>query len=261
MAILPWWLVVALFVVIGLVATVFLLRKDAADPLRSDRPALLFVGRFLAFLYAGLGLIGTVVNAIATLVGDAVRVALPVQQFWPETYPWITLDPAPATSVVGGGFTTADALVTGLGTDARMLLAAGNAVQGLTFVVIAAVIGFLCHRLLGGSPFRPLLARSMTWAAVAITAGGIAWQILLEIGGSLASRQVLEVTGWRADAPTAGMMDYLNANFDTFDTGLPLPYTGFQLEFWPLLLGLALAVVAIAFRYSERLQRDTEGLV
>lgn len=257
----PGWLFAALFVVVGIVVTVFLLRKGAADPARRDRPALLFVGRFLAFLYAGVGLIGTVVNAIAMLVNDAVQVALPVRQFWPETYPWITLDPAPAASVVGGGFTTADVLVTGLGTDARLLLAAGNVVQGLTFVVIAAVIGLLCHRLLGGSPFRPLLARSMTWAAVAISVGGLAWQVLLQVGGSIASRQVLGVTGWGADAPSTEMMDYISTHFDAFATGLPQPYPGFQLEFWPLYLGLALAAVAIAFRQSERLQRDTEGLV
>lgn len=261
MTVLPWWLFVALFIVVGIVVTAFLLRKDATDPTRRDRPALLFIGRFLAFLYAGLSLIGTVVNAIAMLVNQAVQVALPVQQFWPEIYPWITLDPAPAASVVGGGFTTADVLVAGLGMDARLLLAAGNLVQGLTFVVIAVVIGILCHRLLGGSPFRPLLARSMTWAAVAIAVGGIVWQILLEIGGSLASRQVLGATGWRADAPTPEMMEYLRATFDTYPTGLPLPYPGFQIELWPLLLGLAFAAVAIAFRRSERLQRDTEGLV
>lgn len=261
MAILPWWLVVALFVVIGLVATVFLVRRDATDRSQGHRPALLFIGRFLAFVFAGVALIGTIVNAIAMLADGAVQVALPVQQFWPETYSWITLDPAPAASVVSGGFTTADVLVTGLGVDARLLLAAGNAVQGLTFVVIAAVIALLCHRLLGGSPFRPLLARSMTWAAVAITVGGIAWQVLLQIGGGIASRQVLEVAGWRADAPTAEMMNYLNTKFDMYSTGLPMPYPSFQIEFWPLLLGLALAAVAIAFRYSERLQRDTEGLV
>jgi hypothetical protein len=261
MTVLPWWFFAALFIVVGIVVTAFLLRKDAADPARRDRPALLHIGRFLAFLYAGLSLIGTVVNAIAMLANQAVQVALPVQQFWPEIYPWITLDPAPAASVVGGGFTTADVLVAGLGMDARVLLAAGNLVQGLTFVVIAVVIGILCHRLLGGSPFRPLLALSMTWAAVAIAVGGIVWQILLEIGGSIASRQVLELTGWRAEAPSEAMMDYIGAHFDGYSAGLPLPYPGFHLQFWPLFLGLALAAVAIAFRRSERLQRDTEGLV
>lgn len=260
MSIMPWWLVVAVFVVIGLVVTVFLVRKDAADRTHGHRPALLFIGRFLAFLYAGLELVGTVINAIAMLVNDAVQVALPVQQFWPETYPWITLDPAPMASVVSGGFTSADVVVTGLGTDARLWLTAGNVVQGLTFVVIAAVIGLLCHRLLGGSPFRPLLARSMTWAAVAITVGGTAWQILLQTGGGIASRQVLEFSGWGSDAPSPEMMDYINTHFD-IATGLPMPYSNFQVEFWPLFLGLALAAVAIAFRYSERLQKDSEGLV
>lgn len=258
---LAWWLITALILVVALVVIVVAVRRHSAASADDARPLVLVAGRFLAFLYAGVALIGTIVNAIAMLLNDAVQVALPVQQFWPETYPWITLDPAPAASVVGGGFTTADVLVTGLETDARLLLAAGNAVQGLTFVVIAAVIALLCHRLLGGSPFRPLLARSMTWAAASITVGGIAWQVLLEIGGSLASRQVLQLTGWRSDLPTSGMMDYVSSNFDDFATALPEPSLGFTIEFWPLFLGLALAAVAIAFRYSERLQKDTEGLV
>ncbi len=70
---------------------------------------------FLALLYAALVIIFTVVNTILTLVNDTVTVALPVEQFWPETYPWIGLSPAPPASVVGGGFTTADVMVEGLG--------------------------------------------------------------------------------------------------------------------------------------------------
>lgn len=259
MTLIPWWFVAAIVVVVGVIATAFLLRRDSAEPGRSHRPALLFIGRFLALLYAGVGLVGTIVNAVGTLVSDVVQVALPVQQFWPGVHPWVTLDPGPTASVVGGGFTTADVSVTGLGMDARLLLAAGNLVQGLTFVVIAAVVALLCHRLLGGSPFRPLLARAMTWAAATIAAGGVAWQILLQIGGSIASRQVLEVTAWGASVPTEEIADYLFTAVDT--TGLPQPYPSFQLEFWPLLLGLALTTVAVAFRRSERLQRDTEGLV
>lgn len=36
---------------------------------------------------------------------------------------------------------------------------------------------------------------------------------------------------------------------------------GFALDFWPIYFALALLAVAVAFRYSARLQRDTEGLV
>ena len=259
MFVVPWWLVVAIVAVIGLVVTVVVLYKDAADPLRGHRPALLFVGRFLALVYAALGLIGVIINTIATLVSNTVPVALPVQQYWPSTYPWVTLDSVPPASVVGGGFTVADVMVDGLGMDARILLAAGNAVQGLTFVLIAAVIALMCHRLLGGSPFRPLLARATTWAAIAITVGGIAWQILLDIGGGLASRQVLEVTSWTGRTPSAEIGEYLFQEFST--TGLPEPAFGVTVGGWPLIVGFALAAVAVAFRRSERLQRDTEGLV
>lgn len=259
MAVLPWWLFVALFIVVGLVATVLLIRKDTADPSRDHRPALLVVGRFLAILYAVLTLIGTGVNVVATLVSDAVQVALPVQQFWSGVYPWVTLDPKPAASVVGGGFRTADVLVTGLGTDARLLLAAGNLVQGLTLVVIATVVALLCHRLLGGSPFQPLLARSIMRTGALIAVGGIVWQLLFGIGASIASHQVLELTGWSASVPTEGSADYLFTALP--DSGLPDPTLAVSVDFWPLFLGLALAAIAFAFRYGERLQRDTEGLV
>lgn len=258
MAMLSAWIVVALFVVVGIIATVVLFRKDASEPSALHRPALLLVGRFLALLYAGLGILGTIISTVATIVNDSVVVALPVREFWPGAYPWITFDPAPTASVVSGGFSTADVMVTGLGMDARLWLAAGSLVQGVTVVVIAVVIALLCHRLLGGRPFRPLLARATTWAAVAITAGGIAWQILFDIGRSMASEQVLGVSGYSGQVASTAIADYVFTVFP--DSGLPEPTLAATLEFWPLFIGLALAAVAAAFRYSERLQNDTERL-
>lgn len=255
--------IVTLAVVVTLVVvSIVVIRRRSAGATSDDRrPVLLIIGRFLALLYAGVMTIGVVVNTIVMLVNDTVTVALPVQQFWPEIYPWITLDPAPVASVVGGGFTTADVMVNGLGMDARLALAAGGAVQGLTFIVIASVIALLCHRLLGGTPFRPLLAKSTTWAAAVVAIGGIVWQILFEIGGSAASRQVLQVRGWGSNLPSVDMADYVDSHFEPFAMGLPEPAMGFTVEVWPLLLGIALAAVAVAFRYSERLQKDSEGLV
>ncbi|MEO6942184.1 MAG: hypothetical protein ABI238_05510 [Terrimesophilobacter sp.] len=262
MTLFPGWLLIAVIIVLGVIITLMVIRQRSKGKTPETRPTLLLIiARFLALLYAGLMIIGTVVNFIVMLVNDTVSVSLPVRQFWPETYPWITLDPAPAASVVGGGFTTADVMVKGLGMDARLILAAGGVVQGVTLIVIASVIALLCHRLLGGTPFRPLLARSTTWAAAAIAIGGIAWQILYAIGGSIASRQVLQLSGWGSTLPSNDMSDYVDSHFDPFATGLPEPSFSFNVNFLPLLLGLALAAVAIAFRYSERLQKDTEGLV
>ena len=98
------------------------------------------------------------------------------------------------------------------------------------------------------------------WAAWTIAVAGTAWQVFLEIGGSIASRQVLEITGWSAHWPTKEVANYFTGDVGSA-TGLPLPYPSFQIEVWPILAGLALAAVALAFRYSERLQKDAEGLV
>lgn len=255
----PGWLLVAVIIAIGLVATFVLHRKDAAEPQLNDRPGVLVVGRFLSLVYAGLTLIGTAITVIGTLVGEAVAVTIPVQEFWPKPYPWVTLDPAPAASVVTGGFSTASVTVSGLGLDARLWLSAGHAVQGLSMIFIAIVVTLLCHRMLTGSPFRPVLAKATMAAALVISIGGLAWQILLGIGGSIASAQLLSISGWSAVLPTEKIADYVSTNFDTI--GLPEWTVVVPFDFWPYLLGLVLAALALAFRKSERLQKDTEGLI
>jgi hypothetical protein len=253
--------VAVIVLVIATIVTVVVLRKRAAASGRVERPLELVVGRFVAIVYAAVALIGTVVTVIVTLLNDSIAVSLPVREFWPEKYPWITMTPTPAASVISGGFTHADVSVLGLGTDARLLLAGGHAVQGVTVVLIAVVFALLCHRLLSGSPFRPVLARSVMVTAVAITAGGFAWQVLFGLGGMAASAQILGRTGWESKVPSTEIADYLDSVLDPFANGLPDPWVSVSVDFWPLFLGLALATVATAFRYSERLQRDTEGLV
>lgn len=256
-----FWFVVSVIVLVAGTIVMVAVRRKRATASGLERPPVLVVGRFVGIAYAAIALIGTVVTVVVTLVKDSIAVALPVHEFWPENYPWITMTPAPAASVVGGGFTRADVTVTGLGMDARLLLATGHAIQGVTVVLIAAVIALLCHRLLGGTPFRPVLARSITVTAVAISAGGIAWQVFFGLGGMVASAQTLGTTGWDSKVPSIEIADYLDSVLEPSATGLPDPYLGMGIDFWPLFLGLALAALAIAFRYSERLQRDTEGLV
>lgn len=234
--------------------------RKGATPHADDRQ-ILIVGRLIALLYAAAMIIFLAVSTIGTLVKDTVTVSLPVEQFWPEPYPWVTLHPAPAASVVSGGFTTADVMVSGLSMDARWLFAAGGAVQSLTLIMIALVFALLCHRLLTGTPFRPLLARSTTWAAVVVAVGGMAWQILFTIGGVMASQQVLPLSGWESTAPSADLLNNVESRTGLHETGIPMETVAMTLEFWPLLLGLVLAAVAVAFRYSERLQKETEGLV
>lgn len=238
-----------------LIAVVLIRRKPGAPPFT------LVVSRFVAIAYAALTLVFTVITVVTTLVSDAVDVTIPVGTFWPEPHPGVTIDQGPTASVISGGFASADVTVSGLGTDARLLLAGGHTLQGLTFTVIAIVVALLCHRLLNGMAFRPVLSRSINVAAATIAAGGILWQVCFWIGGSIASTQVLTVTGWQSHESQADDLGALTPDFDPFATGLPDPTFALSVEFWPLFLGLALAAVAAAFRYGERLQRDTEGLV
>jgi hypothetical protein len=247
-------LLIILAALLVILVVVALVRRKSRDTPGAG-PSTLLVTRFIAVVYAALMLVITAVSVIMTLVSDAVDVMIPVRQFWPEPHPWITIDQGPTASVASGGFSLAEVTVSGLGTDARLLLAAGHTLQGLTFTVIALVVAVLCHRLLSGTAFKPALSRSVSITAMVIAVGGVLWQVCYWIGGSLASAQVLTVTGWQSDDPRAA-----DPNFD-MTTGLPEPTFAMTIDFWPIFLGLALAAVAAAFRHGERLERDTEGLV
>jgi hypothetical protein len=217
--------------------------RDAASTLK--------VARVVAVVYGVLVLLGTLITVLQTLLEDAVQLSLPVRTFWPDLRPTVEILDGPTATVAGGGFEQAEVAVAGLDLTARLLLAGGHALQGITMALIAGAIALLCTRLLAGSPFRPVVSRVMMIAASAVAAGGIAWQICFELAGLLASSQVLTVNAWTAsEAVTAEGV-----------TGLPEPAMGFEIEFWPLFLALALAALAAAFRHGERLQRDVEGLV
>lgn len=250
--------VIALALAVVIIAVVLIVgRRRAAGS--EARPMVLLVGRVVAAAHACLTLVLTAVAVIVTLTAERVDVSVPVREFWPGIHPWVSDVQGPSAQVVGGGFVTAELAVAGLGMDARGFLAAGHALQGATIIVIAVTIALLCQRLLTGTAFSPALTRAVTVTGLAVTVGGILWQVCFAVGGSIASAQALTVTGWASDHPLGS--DPLETDFDPFATGLPEPTVMAQLDFWPLLLGLALAAVGLAFRRGERLQRDTEGLV
>ena len=115
--------IAAVILVVAAVALVVIVRTRA--PAGSERPLVLVLGRIVAIAYAVITLVGATATVIVTMTSDFVRVSLPVQEFWPDAHPWIVLTPHPAATVVAGGFTRADVSVSGLGTDARLLLAGG----------------------------------------------------------------------------------------------------------------------------------------
>jgi hypothetical protein len=175
-----------------------------------------------------------------------------------QPFPWVTEFEVEA-SAVGPAQAQLDVLVEGLGLDARLWLAAGQLTQGATLTILATIFAMLCHRLLDGSPFRPTITRAVSVSAVVIGVGGIAWQILYAVANGIAARQALQVNSWSGGAPNPEIADYL---FRTdIGMGIPEPSPHFTIDFWPLYFALILAALAFAFRYGERLQRDTEGLV
>jgi hypothetical protein len=241
-----------ILVVIGTIFTLFARRRDAID-----RPSVVVVGRFVAIAYAAITGIATVVTVLVTLLSETVDVTLPAR-VEAQPYPWIIPDGGPEASIIGEATAQLNVTVEGLGLDARLFLAGSQLTQGASFVLVAIAFAVLCHRLLAGSPFRPVLTTTMSLAAIAVGVGGIVWQVLAIVGNSIAANQALDIWAWGAEAPTPEVADYL---FNIDGTGMPEPSLGFTFDFWPLFFALALSAIAFALRHGERLQRDTEGLV
>lgn len=246
-------------VLAALVTLVVVLVARRRGPGSESRPLVLIAGRFVGAAYACLTLVLTAISVIATLTAEQVEVSIPVTEHWPGVFPWVEIEQGPSAEIVAGGFVSADVTIAGLGMDARAFLAAGHAVQGATFIVIAVTIALLCQRLLAGTAFSPALTRAVTVTGSSVAIGGMLWQVCFAVGSSIASAQALTTSAWSSDHPLGS--DPLETDYDPFATGLPEPTVMAQLDLWPLLLGLALAAVGLAFRRAERLQRDTQGLV
>ena len=195
------------------------------------------------------------------LLADVVSVHLPVQSFWPMLKPSVALDPAPVAMVVSGGFSSADVMVGGLGFDARIWLALGDLAHGVIPVSVGICIALLAQRLLRGDPFDRRMSRAVFATASFVGVGGLIWQLCSGIGESIASAQVLAVTGWTIDESEV-VGDNLSA------IGWPLPSVAGLVDSWPIAAALAIAAVGVAIRYGETvtadraaLKRETEGLV
>ncbi|SDS09622.1 hypothetical protein [Microterricola viridarii] len=275
---LAWNIIVlgSVVVLLGVAVGYWLLRRRGDDiPLdermpATARPAVLVLTRFGATAAAGIAAVTALALVLQTLTAQAVSVTIPVQTFWPGVYPWVQIQQGPTATVTGGGFSSATVDIEGLDAGTRVLLAGGHLLQGATVAVLAAAVAVLCHRLLANEPFRPIVARSFIVGAVALMVGGIGWQICFETAGYQAAEQALLITAWSSEqisvagstlGPDTGIGGVPFGTFDPLTTGLPQPTMDASIEFWPIFLGLALLAVAAAFRQSERMQRDTVGLV
>jgi hypothetical protein len=221
--------------------------KEIPKPLR------LRITLWGAVVYAAATAIGTLYVLGQLLLSTTINVQLPVETFWPELTKSVKLDPVPVAKVVSGGFTQANVMMSGVGVDAKLWLAAGHLLEGATYLAISVAIAILCSRLLKGDPFGPILTRTITRAGAAILIGGLGWQVCYSVGGWKASIAALQITG-------SEMSTKFVDNLHPDNLGWPHPGGNVEVGFWPIWIALALFAIAAIFRYGEKLQRDNAAL-
>jgi hypothetical protein len=249
-----WILPAAAIAVIALLLLMIGVFAGGATRRRAGAGAGSVVGVTLAVavVWAVVSLAGGVIALVATLLLPEVQITVPVRTYWPELPAGTVVEGTTATRV-GGGFESADLVVSGLSTGARGAWAISQLLWWLLPASIAAMIAVACSRLRGGRAFAPVVERTAMVTAVVVAAGGVAAQLLGDLAGSMASREVLDWTSGSWEE-VAGVEDVLGAwvPHATFTMTLP---------FWPIAAGLAFAALAAVFRYGSRLQRETDLLV
>ena len=256
MAALTWWNALVVIVVLGAITILWVVGRRSRPRVGTEVGAstAIRVTRIIAFVYAAVSVVGTVAGALQNLFSETVSMRLPVKPFWPSLPSTVEVTGTTA-DVVGGGFDHAVVTVAGLDTATRVWLAAGDALQGATNVVIAVVVVVLCTSIIRQDPFRPALTRGINLTATSIIVGGLGWQVCDAVAGGLASSRVLRATGWSLDTAEIDWTDIRQV------IGLPMEGHEWTLDFWPVWVGLVLFAVAAVFRYGQKLQRDSDGLV
>ncbi|MCM3661443.1 hypothetical protein M3148_10660 [Georgenia satyanarayanai] len=150
----------------------------------------------------------------------------------------------PVEQVTAAWYDSATLSVAGLPDSARWLFAGQSAVTALAVVGVSLTLLWLALRVLRTRPFGHSVTAALVASALLIIIGGTAAQ-LLEAAGRAAVVDHLgpAVTGG-ADPSAESLLAF-----------------GLSVDLAPIGVGLALAVVALAFQIGARMQRDTEGLV
>ncbi|SDQ48543.1 hypothetical protein [Microbacterium sp. cf332] len=249
------WAVGQIVVVAGIalaIAAALFATAAARARRRGDPSPVVSLALTLSALWAVFSLLGAIVSVVQNLAADAPRMSVPVAPFWPELLPGVVIDTGPTAQVAGGGFSVAEVDVAGISPLARGLWTTGQALWSLIPAAVAALIAVACFQLLAGRAFDRIIVRMTMATAVIVAAGGTAAQLLSDISGSMASRELFErVSAHWTDIP--GIEDPL--------AWWPSATLDITLPFWPIAAGLGLAALAAVFRYGSRLQRDTQGLV
>jgi len=149
------------------------------------------------------------------------------------------------TIITSGGYTEANVVIPDLSPAARVWDIIAVAIQGAAVITAAVIVIRICGNLRAGRGLNGAGTMFGTLSVVALI-GGFAWQIARQVGGSLAAHQI-DLGGF--------------GSFPDSAVAWPTAAGNVNIDFWPILPFLAFGALAAAFRYAERLQRDTEGLV
>lgn len=249
-------LFVAVASIVVLVVAFVRHRTRAADAPPSVGPLRFAFGATIVLTL--LAVVGTLISVIEAVLGERVTVTVPVQRFQPLADPAVTEIGVSAEAALGSpGFTEGVFLVSGLDGAARAWLAVGHAVSGALVIVILVLIARLIRQAMEPEPFREPISSLMARSGAVLAIGTVIGQIALGVGGSLASAQLFQPTSWVAEGTVSSTYERSGLS----SIGLPESTFAFDVEFWPIGVGLALIVVAGIMRRGERLQRDTAGLV
>lgn len=245
-----WWVYGVAFLVAIAVATIVLIVRAV----RAERTARSEAGSRAAsgsrvvtwaiavgWVYAvGVG-IGSVIASIGIATGEW-PVPLDARPYWPQLPPDLQI--GGVAEVAGGGFTHAEVVIIDADPGIRAWAIVGTLLIAGAQVIAALVIARLCQGLRRGEGLAGAGRRFALLAATTIVCG-FGWQLAFGLAGMAAARAVLPF------------------GLDDAVPGLhwPEPATTLMIDLWPLFPALGLAALAAAFRYAERLQRDTEGLV
>jgi len=192
--------------------------------------ALLIVLSAVTIAYALGVVVFGVIDLITQLAGGSIRMTM----YWSaDQYRFTDTGDGRSGVAIAGGIGPAETTITGVTAGTIGVHIAATVVGLLTQLAVGIVAIRLLGRLRAGRPFDRSAWREIALASAVVLALGIASQLL----------------GWWARA--AVVADSGGGTFSTAFVFDPLSVT----------VGLALTIVAVAFRSGERLQRETDGLV
>jgi len=188
-------------------------------------------GFFGAAILAGLV---TVAGFAFELVGDLTSGRIPLNLVVDKALP------AAATQCAGctmtGTFASADVVVKGLSGQVIGLVLVGAITSALVAISISVLVAVLAWRLLRRGFFRRAVTNTVSGVGIVLTVGGIVSKGALAMAGIQAAGEI--------DGSGTGYWP-LAVDFDPA----------------PMIFGFVLLLVASAFEYGARLQKETEGLV